>query len=268
MKTCVFANQKGGVGKSAVDCQLGYYLHIKRGLRVLMIDFDHQGNTSKALKTGGLVTVSAVTGSTILEQHTTSIEDGAFVLVPSDEGLLNLERQPEKRNGIAGNLKGFLDAVSDQFDVCLIDTNPNPDIRMIASLAVCNSVLSPIQLNQEAIDGIGALLNHKNVGIRKIKAAVNPGLDLIGILPNIVEPTPFQRGNFEALATHFASLLIRPDASKNEFAFIRKSTAVAEAQAVGLPVWDLKKTSARDTWREIEPFFSFIGNRILGTEKQ
>jgi chromosome partitioning protein len=268
MKTNVLANQKGGVGKSAVLAQLSYYLRLKRDLRVLVIDFDHQGNASKALKTGGVATVSKTTASYLFDQHITTIEDAPFVLIQADEALLNFERQPEKRSELASNLKGFLNAVDDKFDVCLIDTNPNPDIRMVASLAVANSVLSPIQLNQEAIDGIGALLNHKSVGVRKIKAAVNPGLDLIGILPNIVEPTPFQRQNFEALATHFAPLLIRANDKSNEFAFIRKSTAIAEAQASGQPVWELKKTSARDAWKEIEPFFELIGNRILGTEKQ
>jgi hypothetical protein len=39
-------------------------------------------------------------------------------------------------------------------------------------------VLSPIQLNQEAMDGVGALLNHPRVGIRKIKALLNPTLEL------------------------------------------------------------------------------------------
>ena len=67
------------------------------------------------------------------------------------------------------------------------------DIRQLASLVVGDFVLSPLQLNQEAIDGIGDLLNHDNIGIRKIKATINKKLELIGILPNIVEPTPFQR---------------------------------------------------------------------------
>lgn len=37
MKTLVLANQKGGVGKSAVACQLAHYL-ASRGKRVLFVD--------------------------------------------------------------------------------------------------------------------------------------------------------------------------------------------------------------------------------------
>lgn len=42
MKTVVFANQKGGVGKSAILDQLAYYFVLQRQLRVVVIDFDHQ----------------------------------------------------------------------------------------------------------------------------------------------------------------------------------------------------------------------------------
>jgi chromosome partitioning protein len=60
-------------------------------------------------------------------------------------------------------------------------------------------VRSPIQLNQEAIDGIGLLRNHHRYGYRKVKQALNHDPDLIGLLPNVVERTPFQRQNFKQL---------------------------------------------------------------------
>ncbi len=43
MKTLVLANQKGGVGKSAVATLLSHYF-VRHGRRVLAIDLDHQGN--------------------------------------------------------------------------------------------------------------------------------------------------------------------------------------------------------------------------------
>ena len=155
----------------------------------------------------------------------------------------------------------FLKAVDDQFDVCIIDTNPNPDIRQLASLVVSDFVLSPIQLNQEAIDGIGDLLNHDTVGIRKIKATINPKLELIGLLPNLVEPTPFQRENLKDLSTHYSKLLIPLDGGG--FAAIKKTTAIPEAQALGLPVWKLGKTTGRTAWKHIKPTFEKIAS-IMG----
>lgn len=256
MKTTVLANQKGGVGKSAIAVQLAYFFHIVMGKRVLLIDFDHQRNTSKAVKTGGIATVSQIPASRVLTQKVSGVEDEAFVLVEADNAeLLRMEKQADKHNSFASNLQAFLQSVDGDFDVCIIDTNPNPDIRQLAALVVSDFVLSPLQLNQEAIDGIGDLLNHENIGIRKIKAAINPKLHLIGILPNMVEPTPFQRDNFAALSKHFANLLIPLEVG---FAAIKKTTAVPEAQAQGRPVWQLGKTSGYTAWTQIRPIFEKI----------
>lgn len=256
MKTIVLANQKGGVGKSAVAVQLAYFFRLILNKRVLVIDFDHQRNTSKAIRTGEIAKVSQLSASRLLSVKVEGIEDDDFILVAADNTeLLRMEKQPTMHNSFATNLQSFLKAVDDQFDVCIIDTNPNPDIRQLAALVVSNFVLSPLQLNQEAIDGIGDLLNHDNIGIRKIQATINPKLQLIGILPNLVEPTPFQRENFRDLSTHFAKLLIPLGSG---FAAIKKTTAVPESQAVGLPIWKLGKTSGRDAWIQIKPVFEQI----------
>ena len=262
MKSLVLANQKGGVGKSAVAVQLAYFFHLILNKRVLIIDLDHQRNTTKAIRTGAIAAVSQLAASRLLSSRIDSghVENAEFVLISSDNAeLLKMEKQADKHNTFATNLQAFLKAVDDQFDVCIIDTNPNPDIRQLSALVVSNFVLSPIQLNQEAIDGIGDLLNHDNIGIRKIQATLNPTLHLIGILPNLVEPTPFQRDNFRDLSTHFAKLLIPMSTG---FAAIKKTTAVPESQAVGLPIWKLGKTSGRDAWSQIRPVFEQIANTM------
>lgn len=252
MKTLVLANQKGGVGKSAIGCQYAYFLHDVLQKRVLVIDLDHQANTSKAIRNSGMATVSAITGSRVLTEKHTAVEDAEFVLIPADAELIKMEKQPDKHNNFASNLHTFLKSVADKFDVCVIDTNPNPDIRMTAALVAAGFVLSPIQLNQEALDGIGALRND----VAKIKQAINPNLHLIGILPNLVESTPFQKANFKQLSEHFGNLMIRLE--NGQMAAIQTRTAVAEAQAAGKPIWKLGKTSARDAWVQIKPVFDKV----------
>ncbi|MEQ7810231.1 ParA family protein [Xanthomonas hortorum] len=280
MKVVVFANQKGGVGKSAIADQLAYYFALQRNLRVVVIDMDHQRNTTKALRTGGLCTVSGVTSSEILSAGKSGIPRADFVLVPGDADLIKMEEKaaeltafvkyakdqgkPGARDGrseYATNLYSVLAEIGSDFDVCIIDTNPNPDIRQLAALVVADYVVSPLQLNQEAIDGIGDLLNHENIGIRKIQATINKKLKLVGILPNLVEPTPFQRDNFRALATSYPQLLISM-APLPGYAAVKKTTAIPEAQAAGLPLWKLGKTSARDAWAQIKPVFDKISEAM------
>jgi chromosome partitioning protein len=67
-----------------------------------------------------------------------------------------------------------------------------------------------------------------------------------------VEPTPFQKENLHDLSKAYSKLMIPLDKG---FAAIKKTTAIPEAQAVGLPVWHLKKTSARSAWAQIRPIF-------------
>jgi chromosome partitioning protein len=281
MKILVLANQKGGVGKSAIGCQLAYFLNLLLKLRILYLDLDHQKNSTKSLMASGKVAVASFTTSQLLAGQGSDLPDGDFVLVAGDDELSTLERQPEKHNDYVNALKQFLEKHADRFDICIIDTNPNPDIRYAAALVNGDFVLSPIQLNQEAIDGIGSLLTHKRYGYRKIKQVVNPKLELIGILPNLVEGTPFQKGNFEQLVASFSQLLIPMVAKgKKTFAFIPTRTAIAEAQAAGVPLWQLRqavpedqkgttdpasmpvRTSARDAWREIKPAFEEITKRM------
>jgi chromosome partitioning protein len=278
VKTLVLANQKGGVGKSAIGCQFAHYL-LDLGLQVLCIDLDHQQNLTRPLKASGRMAVAVTSASDMLSGTAVDVGSAGSVLIPGDVALSTLERQPEKHNGFVNRLGAFLTEVDARFDVCIIDTNPNPDIRYAAALITAGFLLSPIELNQEAIDGIGALLHHPRYGYNKIRRVLNPALSIIGLLPNMVEGTKFQRDNFAQVARAYASLLIPiGDAAAGKFAFVPNRTAIAEAQAAGVPVWRLRqgsaaggdvapatapiRTSGRDTWREMKPTFQMLARRL------
>ncbi len=261
MKTLVLCNQKGGVGKSAVATLLTHHL-AQRGQRVLAIDLDHQGNFSKPLRLSGRATPAAFAADALMTGSAPALPAQPFVLVPGDRALLALERQPALHTPFARHFRSFLAAVDRAFDVCIVDTNPNPDIRVIAALASADFVLSPMQLNQEAMDGLSGLLNHERVGLRKIKAVLNPKLTLIGLLPTMVEPTPFQKANFVQVVQQYHPLLIRIGDGPGAFASIPRRSCIAEAQAEGAVLSEMKKTAARDAWREIEPSLNRIADIV------
>ena len=264
MKTLVLCNQKGGVGKSAVATLLAHHM-AHRGRRVLAIDLDHQGNFTKPLRMSGRVALSAFASDVLMTGTAPALPGQPFVLVPGDRALLGLERQPALHTPFARHFRSFLAAVNDAFDVCVVDTNPNPDIRVIAALASADFVLSPIQLNQEAMDGVSGLLNHDRVGLRKIKAVLNSKLSLIGLLPTLVEPTPFQKANFLQIVQQYHPLMIRIGDGPGAFASIPRRSCIAEAQAAGEVLWEMKKTAARDAWREIEPSLTRIADIVTAT---
>lgn len=258
MQILVIANDKGGVGKTSTSTQFSYFINLLRGKRTLLLDFDHQRNTSNTIIKSGKAVVSRMTTLDVLQKGSVPIEEGEFVLVPAHRDLIRLvDLGKETHNAIANNLKTFLAAMADRFDICIIDTNGAPDIRRTAALLCAHHVVSPIQLNQEAIDGIGDLMTD----IKRVKR-LNPTLQLIGILPNMVEAKPFQKANFEQIVKHYPQLLIMTEPGSNDFAHIPMRSVIPEAQAAGLPIWEIKKTAARDAWRELEPYFDVIAARM------
>ena len=265
MKTLVLANQKGGVGKSAVATLLSHYF-AQHGRRVLAVDLDHQKNFSDPLVRSGRVVPTTFTSDEWMSGSCPAMPAGNFVLVPAGAGLLGMERQPALHNRFANGLNNHLRALDGRFDVCVIDTNPNPDIRVISALASCDFVLSPIQLNQEAMEGVGALLNHPRAGVRKIKAVLNPKLHLIGLLPTMVEATPFQQENLIGLVMKYMSLLILLSDRPGDMARLTRRAAIAEAQADGVVLWEMKKTAAREAWKDSERSIARIADIVTARE--
>jgi chromosome partitioning protein len=269
MKTIVLANHKGGVGKSAVATLLAHYF-VRKGRRVLAIDLDHQGNFSApllkskrvALAVGGRLAAPPVGG-----RLSRCIGRAAAGLGRREDKIV----WPRPRSHapcpiFARNLNSFLASMDRRFDICVVDTHPNPDIRLIAALASTDFVLSPIQLKQEAMEGVAALLDHERVGLRKVKAVLNPKLQLIGLLPNMVEATPFERTNLIQVVQKYRSLLIPLSARLGDIAAMPRRSAIGEAQAEGQVLWEMKKTAARDAWREIEPSLARIAGIVMGEE--
>jgi chromosome partitioning protein len=265
MKTLLVATQKGGVGKSAVLCQFAHYLHFQLCLRVLVIDLDDQGNSSRSLERAQKATAMGITASTIFMNDDVQIATDLlpFSVVKADEVLRRLVEQPDEFPRYQANLRRFLDVVAHSIDVCLIDCAPTADLRTVYAQSIADFMLSPIQLSQEAVEGVAETINGRR-GVRRIQATLNPALQFIGILPNMVEQTPVQQTNGREVAARFATYLIPDPAVPGRVLTIPRRSSIAEAQAGGLPLWELgrTKTAARDAWREVLPCFEAIGARM------
>ncbi|WP_157266384.1 ParA family protein [Azohydromonas aeria] len=272
MKTLVLANQKGGVGKSAICCLLAYHF-ARLGLRTLVLDLDHQGHATAPLTASGKATVSALTSDRALTDAAAMVEPGDFVLVSAGyQGLLSLESQPDRHNEFARNLRGFLHRMGERFDVCVVDTGPNPDIRVVSALVSADYVLAPIDLGQEAISGIVNLFNAPRVGIATIHARLNPRLQFLGMLPNRVKAVPLHKANLLKVMSSSAyrsKLLARVDKpeSGGDFMFLADRMVIQQCQANGQFVADVRgQTAARETWAEVKPVLDRVAE-MMGVSK-
>lgn len=240
MKRLAIMNEKGGVGKSMVACQFAFYVALKRGLRVLVLDFDQQGNTTNTLTHSGKCCVASVsTGKLLVNAEIPSAEDldAPFVLMPADNYLVQLERTGvTNHQTFILNLNNALEMLDDQFDLCIIDTNPSPDVRATAAMANATHVLAPLELKQESLDGVFELLNK----VRGVQESLNPELQLLGLLPNLVEKKPYQIAGLNALLTGAGKFLFMLPSGKP--AAIPNAAAIAEAQGDGRPLWEGPRT--------------------------
>jgi chromosome partitioning protein len=261
MKTLVLANAKGGVTKSTTATILAHHISRQR-LRVLAIDLDAQGHLTNPLRRSGKPLVSATTADKVLTEPDVNVEDASFVLLPASRALIDLERRPGEHNAFANNMHHFLGRMADRFDFAIIDTNPFPDIRLVSALVSADFVLSPVLLAQEAIEGIGELLNRDRTGIEVIRARLNPRLRLLGILPSVVTGTALEKANFAQLleVPQLRQLLFSVDGaplSGKNCAFMPKRDHIKDAQASGTFLADGSK-AWRETWREVRPVFDRI----------
>jgi chromosome partitioning protein len=258
MKTLVVTSEKGGVGKTAVTTQLALYAATRLKKRVLVLDFDSQNNATNALTRGGSAVVAQFTSYDIFLGNADARSDAAFVLVSEgDRKTLNLESQPDHHGAYANNVVDFLDGVGPTFDLCLIDTNPSPDIRKTIALVVANYLLVPIALTQESIEGVKASLYSEPYGYEHIKKTYNAGLELIGIMPVMVETTPIQRRLLKDLTENEStkSLLLN---DKGVPLGVLKRQAIQEAQELGVFIGDIDKSSAREAWRGLKFTFDAV----------
>ncbi|WP_039906773.1 ParA family protein [Candidatus Regiella insecticola] len=246
MNIITVTNQKGGVGKSTIAVHLAMALQ-ERGDRVLFVELDPQGNASKTLeKAGGVAALQA--SQLFEEQQLTITPNEGITLINADAKMADIERAPLT---VMSTFKDHLTALASQFDHCVIDTPPTLGLRMSSALIVANHVLSPIELEEYSIDGITKMLQT----IFGVKLKWNPDLNFLGMLPNRFNSrSEDQKKTLMNLVENYAHLLIR--------ARIGIRSSIPEALSEGIPVWQLKKTSAREAGKEFQEAFKLIFEKM------
>ncbi|HEV2045356.1 MAG TPA: ParA family protein [Chthoniobacterales bacterium] len=158
MKIVAIANQKGGVGKTTTAVNLGCAL-AERGLRILLIDLDPQANATSALGMQEIETdsiyESLLGGAPVTEKILPTRVERLF-LVPSDLDLAGAEVEIARMNDHLTRLAKTLSILrADQtFDLVLIDCPPSLGILMTNALAAADEILTPIQCEYFALEGL------------------------------------------------------------------------------------------------------------------
>jgi len=193
MRYVVF-NQKGGVGKSTITCNLAA-ISAAQGQRTLVVDLDPQGNSTRYLLGGGAdeardtaaeffeQTLKFTVRPLATEDFITATPFEGLDLLPSSPALEELHGKLESRYKIY-KLRDALAALDDRYDRIYIDTPPALNFYTRSALIAANGCLIPFDCDDFSRRALYSLLE----SVQEMQADHNRELQVSGIVVNQFQP--------------------------------------------------------------------------------
>jgi chromosome partitioning protein len=194
-------NQKGGVGKTTTCVNLAANL-AARGKRVLLIDYDPQGNCTQFLGLAHLTEDHHTYGAAEFTMgsardgapagangfapqrdillHEAGGGEGRLDLLPATEELAFIEANL-LTDVIAGarRLLAAVKTIEPEYDFIIADCAPTMSILLLNAVCACPEVLIPVKLSAASVPGALRLRRHIQ---EKLRHSVDPGIHIMGVL--------------------------------------------------------------------------------------
>lgn len=182
-------NQKGGVGKTTTSINLGTALAAV-GRKVLIVDFDAQGNASTGLgitrPERALTSYDMVVDGVNLEEAVQSTLVPRLDIIPGDENLsgveIELASDTRRSYRLRDSLRSFVEraAAQDQmpYDYILIDCPPSLSALTLNAMTAAHALLVPLQCEFLALEGLSQLLRT----VEAVRGGLNPDLEIQGVI--------------------------------------------------------------------------------------
>ena len=156
---------------------------------------------------------------------------GLFHLLPSNRELAGAEVEMVDLARREQRLKVALDEVGDEYDFILLDCPPALNLLTVNALTAAHAVMIPMQCEYYALEGLSDLVGT----IKKVRAHLNPHLEIDGLLRTMYDPR-------NTLAHHVSAQLKQHFGSKVFNTVIPRNVRLAEAPSYGLPALGFRQT--------------------------
>jgi chromosome partitioning protein len=215
--------------------------------RVLLVDLDPQGNATTGAGIDKRSLPATVYQVLLGERRIADVRmaspSGGFDLVPANRDLAGAEvelvdlpeREMRLKDALSEALSQMRTAITEvaaDYDFILLDCPPSLSLLTLNGLCAADSVLIPMQCEYYALEGLSDLVQT----IKKVRAHLNPALEIEGLLRTMYDPRNTLAQNVAAeLERHFGNKLYRT--------IVPRNVRLAEAPSHGIPVLHLDKTS-------------------------
>jgi chromosome partitioning protein len=222
------ANQKGGVGKTTTAVSLAAALS-EMDCRVLLIDFDPQGNA-----TSGLGMRDEAKAPTIYEAlselaplsevlRPTTLPN--LMLAPANIDLAGAEIELVTAFSRELKLRRALEPIRGDFDVMVVDCPPSLGLLTVNALCAADGVIVPIQSEYFALEGLGAFRRNAEL----IRSQLNPRLEILGFVLTMLDArTRLSQQVVAEVRHHFGDRVFKTR--------IPRTVRLAEAPGFGQPI--------------------------------
>ncbi len=253
------ANEKGGVGKTAMVVNLGAAM-ATMGKKVLIVDMDPQHNATSGLGVDiheDMVNVYDLISEPEDHRSSDAIVETSWKnlhLLPSHPDLSGAEVELVDKEGRENRLKNAVAEITGKYDFVIVDTPPSLSLLTINVFAMAKEVLVPCQTHPYAYRALEALFDT----IEAVKEDINPDLTVAGIVPTFFDcRTRVGRDILDRLQS---------DDRYSGYVFqtpIRVNTAIAASSDAGKPVVFYSKScnGTRDYVAVAEELFKRNGKR-------
>jgi chromosome partitioning protein len=226
VKKIVFANQKGGVGKTTSTVNLGAYL-AELGKRVLLVDLDPQGNLTSAVGADDEIPgiYEVLTGKIEIEKSIQETPVEKLYAIGSNINLtgINVELVDAFRREYY--LDKYLKRLEENWDYIFIDCPPSLGLLTLNGLVAANYSIIPLQCEYFALEGLSMLVRT----IMSVKKQLNPDLDIMGIVFTMYDQrTRLAKDVVKDVSDYFSDKVFN--------SLIPRNVRLSEAPSHGLPI--------------------------------